>query len=405
MNRSPQLAHAKSGSLFARIWLRSLTVKRSQAFFALAALAAGAAAGSLLLNLNAGVEEKMTQDFRAFGPNVILTARQAPRGDGRQPATLPAPSPEGVAAAAPGVGAKDSVPLLYAVVQLKPAVDDPLLPQFGNAVAAGGDFARLLALNPNWRVDGVRRALADDECAVGALVAERFNLIVGGSLRLDTPQSSGGAAERTLRVVAVVRSGSQEDGQVFTGLAALQAWTGREGQGSAIELRLPGSPAQVERGAQRLAAAFPAARVTPVRQIVERQGNVLKTVSSLLAWLAILIVAIVSLCVMATMTAIILERRKDVAVMKSLGAGESLILRLFLSEGAALGLAGGLVGFALGAWAAHEAALRLFQVSVGVAWWSLPLVALCTAALAAAATSFPVQLTRRIQAAAILKGE
>jgi putative ABC transport system permease protein len=404
MNRSQQLAHAKSGSLFARIWLRSLTVKRSQAFLALAALAAGAAAGSLLLNLNAGVEEKMTQDFRAFGPNVILTARQAQRGDGRQPATLPAPSPEGVAAAALGVGAKDSVPLLYAVVQLKPAVDDPLLPQFENAVAAGGDFALLLGLNPNWRVDGVR-ALADDECAVGALVAERFNLIVGSSLRLDTPQNSGGATEHTLRVVAVVRSGSQEDGQVFTGLAALQAWTGLEGQVSAIELRLPGSPAQVERSAQRLAAVFPAARVTPVRQIVERQGNVLKTVSSLLAWLAILIVAIVSLCVMATMTAIILERRKDVAVMKALGAGESLILRLFLSEGAALGLAGGLAGFALGAWAAHEAALRLFQVSVGVAWWSLPLVALCTAALAAAATSFPVQLTRRIQAAAILKGE
>lgn len=404
MSYSKQISNAKYGSLFARVWLRSLTVKRSQAFLALAALAAGAAAGSLLLNLNAGVEKKMTQDFRSFGPNVILSARQAWGGDGRQPATMPAPVPESITAAVPGVGAEDSVPLLYAVVRLKPASDDPLLPQFENAVAAGTDFASLLRLNPNWRVGGARRPLAGDECAVGGRVAERFNLAPGSSVKLEAAPGAQPATQ-TLRVVAVLRTGSQEDGQVFTALAPLQAWTGLAGQVSAVELRLPGSAAQIERGARQLARAFPGARVTPVRQIVEQQGKVLATVSSLLAWLTVLIVVIVSLCVMATMTAIILERRKDVAVMKALGAGESLILRLFLSEGAALGLSGGLVGFALGAWTAREVALRVFQVSVGVTWWTLPLVTLLSALVAAAATLFPVRLAHTVQPAAILKGE
>src|SRR5208337_980365 len=59
-------------SLFWRLWFRALTVKRPQAALAAGSLLAGAAVMSMLLNLYADVRHKMTQEFRAYGANVVL---------------------------------------------------------------------------------------------------------------------------------------------------------------------------------------------------------------------------------------------------------------------------------------------------------------------------------------------
>ena len=121
--------------------------------------------------------------------------------------------------------------------------------------------------------------------------------------------------------------------------------------------------------------------------------------------LTILILIIIALCVTATMTAIVLERRKDIAVMKSLGAKDRVLMRLFLSEGAAMGLIGGCGGFALGLGLAHVMARQLFNVSLNPTWWTFPLVCFASMMLAAVATLFPVEIVRGIQPARVLRGE
>ena len=143
----------------------------------------------------------------------------------------------------------------------------------------------------------------------------------------------------------------------------------------------------------------------PIRQIVYSSGKVLETIRWLMLSLTGLILVIIALCVMATMTAIVLERRKDIAVMKSLGAGDRLVMRLFLTEGAALGMIGGVAGFALGLGLAHEMARRLFSVSLSLTWWTFPAVCLASMMLAVLATLFPVRMVRGIQPARELRGE
>ncbi len=142
----------------------------------------------------------------------------------------------------------------------------------------------------------------------------------------------------------------------------------------------------------------------PVRQIVYSEAKVLGTVSRLMLALTILILTIIALCVASTMTAIVLERRKDIAVMKALGASNRAVMELFVSEGVALGLIGGLAGFFLGALFAREIALRLFDVALAPSWWVFPVVCLSTIVLAVFATLFPVRVVRRIQPAVVLKG-
>src|SRR5437660_8552601 len=74
----PERKKRMRNSLFWRLWLRALTVKRPQAGVAIGSLLVGAATMSLLVNLYSGVRRKMTQEFRAYGANVVL----APGGSG-----------------------------------------------------------------------------------------------------------------------------------------------------------------------------------------------------------------------------------------------------------------------------------------------------------------------------------
>jgi putative ABC transport system permease protein len=108
---------------------------------------------------------------------------------------------------------------------------------------------------------------------------------------------------------------------------------------------------------------------------------------------------------MATVLSIVLERRKDIAVMKALGASDRGIRLLFLSEVAALGLAGGMTGTILGTFVARDFGRRLFGVSLNVAAWTLPVVVLAAVLLALLASLVPLRVVSSVQPATILKGE
>jgi putative ABC transport system permease protein len=121
--------------------------------------------------------------------------------------------------------------------------------------------------------------------------------------------------------------------------------------------------------------------------------------------LTVLVLVIIALCVMATMTAIVLERRKDIGLMKALGAADVLLMRLFVAEGAGLGLVGGVLGCVVGLLLARGLAERLFGVALSAHLWTLPVVCGLAVALAVVAAQLPVRVVRAIQPTVVLKGE
>ncbi|MGH9403520.1 MAG: ABC transporter permease [Terriglobia bacterium] len=390
-------------SIFWLLCLRSLQVKRPQAMLAIGSLVVGAAVCSLLLNLYGGVERKMTESFSAFGANVIL----APRDVALQSSALPSLMQEPRADAFERMPGIASLPVLYAVSHLNPVEPDPRLPGGENVMAVGTDLGGLAQMNPNWRLQGKGSAFKSQDCIVGAHLAGEMRFHPGDQLQLSSLSSgakAGHVIPETFRIAAIVSTGASEDDQVFTPLATLQQMAGLPGKISLMELRVPGDTQAIEAGIRQLAAAFPGLTVRPVRQIVYSQGRVLTTIRRLMLALTALILVIIALCVAATMTAIVLERRKDVAVMKALGASDRVVMELFISEGAALGLLGGLLGFFIGAFFARDVAARLFHVALAPSWWVFPVVCISTAVLAVVATMLPVRIVRGIQPAAALKG-
>src|SRR5947208_9766492 len=68
----------KPTRLFWRAWWRSLSVRRPQALVAVLALGVGAAVAAMLLNLYSSVHRKMSEEFRAYGANVIVSRAPDP---------------------------------------------------------------------------------------------------------------------------------------------------------------------------------------------------------------------------------------------------------------------------------------------------------------------------------------
>ena len=400
MNKSPD------GSLFWRLWWRAISVKRSQAALALGSLMVGAAITSMLLNLYGDVRRKMTEDFRAYGANVVV----APPSSGATGSGKGETMPQQTAVEAVGDFARQApgmvfAPILYGVVRVSPATTRSRLPESINAVAAGADFPALRHLNPGWQFGG-ETVLAEGACQVGASLAARMHLRPGDSIHLRRVASDASDSQgATCRIAGILTTGASEDDQVFLPLATLQSLLGMPDQISLIEASIPGETHEVESAVRRLAGLLPGLDVRPIRQIVYSEGKVLGTIRWLLLSLTILILVIIAVCVTATMTAIVLERRKDIGVMKALGAADALLMRLFITEGAGLGLAGGVLGYAVGAWLAHHLAFRLFGVSLALHLWTLPAVCGLTVALAVIAAQIPVRVVRAIQPTVVLKGE
>ena len=155
----------------------------------------------------------------------------------------------------------------------------------------------------------------------------------------------------------------------------------------------------------RLAQLLPTAEVKPVRQIVEAEGRVLGKARSALLASAIVIVVTAILCVIATLTAWVLEQRKNFAIMKALGASERLITGFFAAEAAALGVAGALAGFVIGLGAAAWISHVNFHASVTPRFSVLPIVVGGSILLALVSSLLPISLLRRVQPATILRGE
>jgi putative ABC transport system permease protein len=109
--------------------------------------------------------------------------------------------------------------------------------------------------------------------------------------------------------------------------------------------------------------------------------------------------------VLATLIGWVFDRRRDFAIMKALGASERLLNAFFASEAAALGMAGALLGYAVGIGVAAWIGRVNFHSPVMPRLSVLPFVFVGSVVVALLSAVLPIGLLRRVQPAMILRGE
>ncbi len=158
-------------------------------------------------------------------------------------------------------------------------------------------------------------------------------------------------------LVFVVNQEEYDAHYLLTSLDFARQLFGKPGQVSAIELRLaPGTDAG---SAQRRIAALAGPRFR-VANRYEQQADVFRImeIEKLISYLFLTFILVVACFnLVGSLSMLILEKRDDVQTLRSLGADEGLVRRIFLCEGgliAVLGALAGIVGGLLLCWAQQQ---------------------------------------------------
>ena len=187
--------------------------------------------------------------------------------------------------------------------------------------------------------------------------ADRFLLLPGDDVKVTFPNAGipPKAVSGTFTVVDFYESKMSEydSNFVFVPIRKLQELRGMIdpqtgiANVSSIQIKLkPGANADAVR--DKLRAEFPAFMVSTWR---DKQGPLLAAVqmeSAVLNILLFMIIAVAGFGILATFFMIVVEKTRDIGILKSLGASSRGILGIFLGYGLSLGIVGSGVGCVIG---------------------------------------------------------
>ena len=202
---------------------------------------------------------------------------------------------------------------------------------------------------------------------VGELLARNLGVRVGDKVMMVLPEATTtlvGVSPRYKRftVTGIFKIGAQLDsGMAYISLDNA-ATLYRLGDGvQAVRLKLK-DLFKSGRVASRLALNLPGNYYTS--DWTRTQGNLFQAIQmekTMIGLLLLMIVAVAAFNIISTLVMVVTDKRSDIAILRTMGATPRTIMRIFMVQGAVIGLVGTLLGTVLGILAA-------LSVSDIVAW-------------------------------------
>jgi putative ABC transport system permease protein len=181
--------------------------------------------------------------------------------------------------------------------------------------------------------------LQQSDCLVGSQIAKRLNLTENSKLTI-----SG----REFKVAKILpETGTVDDDRVFAHLTVVQDLLGIPDQISAIEIM--GCCNAISDGLLgKLRNILPDTRITTISQIVSTQIETNQLMNKVSLVFLIIIFCVGSVSMGNFMWANVNERKKEIGILRMIGASKSTVYQLFLLKAVFLGISGGLTGYILG---------------------------------------------------------
>ncbi len=280
----------------------------------------------------------------------------------------------------------DQLPLLTAV---SPVVSGPAFAQRGDALESvalvGIDAERYQKIIPlkEYLISGQLRVGADD-VLIGSQLAEDLGVQVGSKLRLDTGQQNSAV----VNIAGIFELGVRElDARyVYLDLKQAQSLLSLPGGVTVIDLTV----ADIFE-AENVAAQVGRLTSLQAESWIKTNAQLMNAISaqSLSTSMIIVFVAIsVAFGIASVLSVSVVQRTREIGILRATGATRQQILRIFLFQGAMFGLLGSVLGsvasYAL-VWVFNNFGPGLFYIPVSINLIMLALLlAILTGVLAAA---------------------
>ena len=379
--------------MFARLLYESFRRQKRRKLLAGIAITLGVAIATAMIAVATDIGDKINRELRSYGANLLISPQE------------------------------DTLDVEIGGVNLKPPSDgnflneadlpkikgtfwrnnilgfSPMLPvniSLGNsgqpATLVGTYFAKKLTFgkdqfttgvrntHPWWRVEGSWPADDSEDVLVGEHLASKLGEHAGDTIEV------GGQAHH---VAGILSTGGAEDEQVVAPLHVAQQILGKPDAvrrvyvsaltkpEDALARRDPKSMSgemwdrwycspYAQSIAYQLQEAIPHSHAEQIRQVAQNEGTVLSRIQGLMLLITLAALFASALAVSAAMATAIFERRREVGLMKALGAGNFAVAALFFAESTLLALLGGLVGFFAGSWLAHRIGRSIFDSQITI---------------------------------------
>jgi lipoprotein-releasing system permease protein len=191
--------------------------------------------------------------------------------------------------------------------------------------------------------------------AIGRRLADLLSLHAGDSITLVAPKGAVTPMGTTPRikpykVAAVFEIGMSEydSSFVFMPLSEAQAYFNRNNDVTAIEI-FTSNPDKVEQFRKTVTeAAGRPVFLVDWRQRNSTFSNALQVERNVMFLILTLIVLVAALNIVSGLIMLVKDKGQDIAVLRTMGASQGAIMRIFLITGASIGVVGTLTGFIVG---------------------------------------------------------
>ncbi|HEX4410515.1 MAG TPA: lipoprotein-releasing ABC transporter permease subunit [Xanthobacteraceae bacterium] len=219
----------------------------------------------------------------------------------------------------------------------------------------GADLQKLSQISKNIKQGSLDGFDDGQGIAIGSRLAEQLSVRAGDNLTLVAPRGAVTPMGTTPRIkpykiAAVFEIGMSEydSAFVFMPLTEAQAYFNRANDVTAIEI-YTNDPDNVD----HFRAAVTAAAARPIYMVDWRQRNAtffnaLQVERNVMFLILTLIVLVAALNIVSGLIMLVKDKGSDIAILRTMGATQGAIMRVFLITGASIGVVGTVTGFLLG---------------------------------------------------------
>ncbi len=380
--------------MFARLLYESFRRQKRRKLLAGVAITLGVAVATAMIAVATDIGDKINRELRSYGANLLVTPQEdtidveiggvnlKPPSDGNFLSEADLPKIKGTFWRHNILGFSPMLPVNVAVGA--PHSQDVTLvgTYFAKHLTFGKDQFTTGVRNthPWWKINGAWPADDSSDVLVGEQLSQKLQLHNGNSIEI---------AGQSHHIAGVLSTGGAEDGQIVAPLPVAQQLLGKPDAVRRVYVSALTKPEDalarrdpktmsgelwdrwycspyVQSIAYQLQEAIPHSHAEQIRQVAQNEGTVLARIKGLMLLITLAALFASALAVSAAMATAIFERRREVGLMKALGAGNVAVAALFFAESTLLALMGGVTGFFAGSWLAHRIGRSIFDSQITI---------------------------------------
>lgn len=348
----------------------NLKRRKGKALFLIAGIALGIGTAIALVTLSASIKEEIGAQLDRFGANIVVVPQSNSLSLDYGGVSVSSVSFDVQQLKDEDAKSVLDIPYRNRLSIISPKLLGAVRIADKEVLLAGVDFKSELLLKRWWHITGDEPA-GDNDLLVGYEAAKGLSLIesTGGMqnmksmshAEMDSMSSSQEAekfkiiqdrlqiAGRDHRVAGVLApTGAPDDRMIFAPLAQVQAILKKPGELSVIEVSALCKDCPVGDIVAQIAERLPNAKVSAIQQSVRARTETVERLTRFASVVAGIVLVIAALMIFTTMTGSIIERTKEIGVLRAIGFRKTHIIKGLMIEVGMISVIGGLAGWAAG---------------------------------------------------------